>query len=96
MENFAKLIKTTKNSHSKKFIQLQMKKSSLTTDEKQKELLFRSACVFLKLGENAEKLHLMKNDYSPMKKLTKKEQITREAAKVGLSLPKVPGENNTE
>jgi len=38
----------------------------------------------------------MKNDYSPMKKLTKKEQITREAAKVGLSLPKVPGENNTE
>jgi hypothetical protein len=32
----------------------------------------------------------MKHEYSPMRKLTKKEQIAREAAAVGLGLPKVP------
>lgn len=38
----------------------------------------------------------MKHDYAPARKLSKKEQVAREASLVGLGLPKVRGSDSSK
>jgi hypothetical protein len=86
---FGKLLSNTKNNHTKKFIQIQMNKASV--NEPKSNIYYRNSLTLVKLAEESTKLHFMKYNYSPAKKLSRKEQVAREAALVGLGLPKVRG-----
>jgi hypothetical protein len=56
---FSKLSASTKNTHIKKFIQIQMNKASNVPSEKEKMICYRNAAALFQVIEQADKLHVL-------------------------------------